>query len=81
MEVEDGAGLVPEKQQDNLSVTSPAGKSSMGVSKDMDLSNILSTAPVITNKQEGTMASTFQMGIARVSRLTLHGGILGRYIS
>lgn len=50
MEVEYGAGLVPEKQQGDMSVTSPPGKSSMGVNKDMDLSNILSTALIIPNE-------------------------------
>lgn len=36
MDVENGAGHVPERQQGNTAITIPPGKSSMGVNKNMD---------------------------------------------
>lgn len=45
-EVEVGAGRVPEKQQGNTSITSPPGKSGMGLSK-----NIVSTVLIVPNEQ------------------------------
>lgn len=36
MDTEDGAGHVPERQQGNMAITIPPGRSSLGVNKNMD---------------------------------------------
>lgn len=61
-----------------MSITSPPGKSGMGVSKNMDLSNIVSTVLLIPNGQ-GRANNTNLSNGHRVPGATLQDGVLGRY--